>query len=288
VSGVEHFRFANMTLSLTELLATNNNSPTGIAIDYASVLENVINGTAVGTLSATDPDEGDTLTFTLVDDAGGRFAIQGHKLVVRDGGRLDFEQAQFHQVKVRVTDTGNLSFEKTVTIAVADVDETPPVVTPPVVTPPVVTPPENLKLSGNNSQDNLTGGDGNDQLWGKAGNDVLFGGLGQDVFVFDTKLNSRTNKDKITDFSVADDSIWLDNKIFKKLGKKGSESSPAKLNKKFFKVGDKAKDGNDYVLYNKNKGVLLYDEDGNGAKAAVTIATLDKKLKLTAGDFLVI
>ncbi len=75
--------------------------------------------------------------------------------------------------------------------------------------------------------------------------------------MFNTKLNKKTNLDKIVDFNVKDDSIWLDNAIFKKLGKKGSELSPAKLSKAFFTVGDKAKDGNDYLVYNKSEGRAL-------------------------------
>ncbi|WP_230532607.1 hypothetical protein [Microvirga roseola] len=105
--------------------------------------------------------------------------------------------------------------------------------------------------------------------------------------MFDTKA-SRSNKDKILDFKVKDDSIWLDNKYFKKLGKKGSEAKPAKLNKKFFTVGDKAKDKNDYLIYDKKKGVLYYDADGSGKDKAVEIATLRKKLRMTSKDFFVI
>ena len=49
-----------------------------------------------------------------------------------------------------------------------------------------------------------------------AGNDVLIGGKGKDVFVFSTALNKATNLDRITDFNVKDDSIYLENDIFKK------------------------------------------------------------------------
>jgi Ca2+-binding RTX toxin-like protein len=141
-------------------------------------------------------------------------------------------------------------------------------------------------IKGLAKNDVLSGGDGNDQLWGGTGKDVLTGNVGNDVFVFDA-APTKANVDQITDFSVADDTIWLDNKYLKKLGK-GSVAKPSKLNKKFFKVADKAKDGNDYLVYNKKTGVLSYDEDGSGAKAAVQIAKLSKGLKLTADDFFVI
>jgi Ca2+-binding RTX toxin-like protein len=105
------------------------------------------------------------------------------------------------------------------------------------------------------------------------------------VYVFDSKPN-KTNLDKVADFSVADDSIWLENKIFTKLSKKGSETAPAQIKNAFFVVGDKAKD--DYLIYNKKAGKLYYDADGSGSKAAIEIATLSKKLSLTYKDFFVI
>jgi Ca2+-binding RTX toxin-like protein len=140
-------------------------------------------------------------------------------------------------------------------------------------------------LAGN---DWIEAGLGNDTLIGGLGKDVLTGGAGNDIFVFDTKANKATNLDQIADFEVKDDTIWLDNAVFRKLGKKGSDVKPAKLNKEFLVVGDKAKEKDDYLIYNKKKGVLYYDADGSGRGKAVEIATLKKNLKLTAADFFVI
>ena len=134
----------------------------------------------------------------------------------------------------------------------------------------------------------ITGNSGANKLWGGLGTDQLTGGLGKDIFAFDTKAHKSTNKDRIADFYVKDDTIWLDNKVFTKLGKAGSETKPGKLDKGFFVVGPKAKDKNDYVIYDKKKGVLLYDADGSGKGKAVEIATLSKNLKMTEKDFFVI
>jgi Ca2+-binding RTX toxin-like protein len=142
-------------------------------------------------------------------------------------------------------------------------------------------------MVGNSGKNVLRGGAGNDRLNGGLGNDTLFGQEGRDAFVFKTKPNKKTNLDKIADFNVVDDSIHLDNAVFKKLGK-GSESKPGKLSKAFFTVDNKAKDANDYVIYDKKKGVLLYDADGSEAGAAVQFATISKNLKFGAGDFFVI
>ncbi|HZH51599.1 MAG TPA: calcium-binding protein [Microvirga sp.] len=145
----------------------------------------------------------------------------------------------------------------------------------------------NETIKGFGGNDNLFGGDGNDWLWGGTGKDVMTGGAGRDAFVFDTRPNKKTNYDTIRDFNVRDDTIYLDNAVFKKLGK-GSETKPGKLNKSFFEVDNRADDRNDYLIYNKKTGVLYYDADGSGAGRQVEIAKLSKNLKLKADDFLII
>ena len=95
--------------------------------------------------------------------------------------------------------------------------------------------------------------------------------------------------DRIADFTVQDDLIYLDNRIFTKLGKLGSEASPAGLSAKFFMVGEKAKDRNYHVIHDRKNGLILYDADGSGTgHKAVEIATLSKNLKISASDFFVI
>ncbi|MGO4524145.1 hypothetical protein AB4097_04700 [Microvirga sp. 2MCAF35] len=150
----------------------------------------------------------------------------------------------------------------------------------------------NDTLYGGMDADTLLGADGNDRLYGDAGNDSLDGGAGKDtlsgswgrdVFTFKDKLNAKTNVDTITDFNVKDDTIRLENSIFKKLGKAG------KLKPDFFTIGSKAKDGNDYLIYNKKSGYLYYDADGSGSKSkAILFAKLKSGLSLTDKDFYVI
>jgi Ca2+-binding RTX toxin-like protein len=130
------------------------------------------------------------------------------------------------------------------------------------------------KLYGYSGKDKLYGNSGNGKLFGGAGNDTLTGGSGKGAFVFDTKANTKTNMDKIVDFKVKDDSVWLDNAVFAKLGKAGTEAKPAQPKSSYFTIGDKAKDKNDYVVYNDKKGVLSYDADGSGRGKAMEIASL--------------
>lgn len=145
------------------------------------------------------------------------------------------------------------------------------------------------KLYGHGGKDTIDGKGGADKIWGGSGNDKLTGGTGRDAFVFDSKANARTNKDAITDFSVRDDAIWLDNAFFASLGPNGSESRPAQLKSGYFVKGSKAKDKNDFIIYDKAKGKLFYDADGSSSKIkAVEIATLSKDLQMTYKDFFVI
>ena len=115
-------------------------------------------------------------------------------------------------------------------------------------------------------------------LYGGLGKDTLTGSAGRTSSCSTPSRTRRPTGDKISDFSVKDDTIWLDNKVFTKLGKAGSATKPAQLKKDFFTIGSKAKDKNDYVIYDKTKGVLYYDADGSGKGKAVEIATLSKKL----------
>jgi Ca2+-binding RTX toxin-like protein len=139
----------------------------------------------------------------------------------------------------------------------------------------------NNRITGNVANNRISGGAGNDALNGGLGNDVLKGGAGQDRFLFTTALNAVANVDTITDFNVADDTIYLENAIFKKLVKTGA------LDSRFFKIGSKAADANDYIIYNKNTGYLYYDADGIGKGAAVLFAKLAPHLSLTYKDFIV-
>ncbi|WP_134494265.1 cadherin domain-containing protein [Microvirga pakistanensis] len=123
-----------ITIALNDVVeAPANRAPTDIALSSASITENAVNGTVIGTLSASDPDAGDLLTYTLLDDAGGRFEIFNGQLRVKDGSRLDYEATTVHTVKVRVTDRGGLSFDKEFDVRLTNLDE-PPVNHAPTIT----------------------------------------------------------------------------------------------------------------------------------------------------------
>jgi serralysin len=139
------------------------------------------------------------------------------------------------------------------------------------------------ELRGNGGKDALGGGAGNDTLSGGTGIDKLTGGAGNDYFVFNTPLNSTTNRDLLTDFNHVNDAFRLENAIFTKLG-----AGVHMLNPTFFRASTHALDRNDYIVYDRAHGTLVYDSDGNGAHAAVGIAVLLNKPVLAANDFQVI
>ncbi|WP_421724135.1 calcium-binding protein [Bauldia sp.] len=145
----------------------------------------------------------------------------------------------------------------------------------------------NDKLFGFDGGDKINGYGGNDVIRGGRGNDELQGWTGKDKFVFDTKLNAKSNVDKIVDWNTTSnkgggkDSIWLDASIFTVFkGKKGEE-----LKKKFFVVGNKAKDDNDYIIYNEDKGNLFYDFDAAGGEDKIKFAKIQNKKSLSHDDF---
>ena len=84
-----------------------------------------------------------------------------------------------------------------------------------------------------------------------------------------------------TDFSVADDTIKVDNAIFTAVAT-GHLAASA-----FFR-GAAAHDADDRFIYNPATGALIYDRDGTGGAAAFKFATLAPGLALTHLDFFVV
>jgi serralysin len=138
-----------------------------------------------------------------------------------------------------------------------------------------------INLAGNASAQALTGNAGANRLDGGGGADTLFGLGGADNFAFTTALGGG-NVDAIADFSVADDTIQLDDAIFAAIG------APGALGANAFHTSAAAHDADDRIVYNSATGQLFYDADGTGGDAAVQFATLASGLSLTASDFQVI
>jgi hypothetical protein len=97
-----------------------------------------------------------------------------------------------------------------------------------------------------------------------------------------TTAAAAGNADFIADFLGGTDKIALDDAVFQGIGTPGSFTAAN------FVAGTAAADANDRIIYNAANGQLLYDADGNGAGAAVLVATLQGNPVLAASDFAVI
>jgi Ca2+-binding RTX toxin-like protein len=140
----------------------------------------------------------------------------------------------------------------------------------------------NDRLYGSFGNDVLSGGGGNDRLYGEAGADIIRSGSGQDTFVYNAVPSNPTAVDTIRDFSVANDTFWLNNSVFRGLGGEGQLKSSA------FWTGTEAHDATDRVIYDRSNGVLYYDPDGSGVAEQVVVAKLSTGLRMTNLDILVI
>jgi Ca2+-binding RTX toxin-like protein/uncharacterized lipoprotein NlpE involved in copper resistance len=124
LANIERAQFSDGAIDLSNLEESDNKAPTNLTLSASSVAENAAIDTVIGTLSATDED-GDLLTYTLTDDAQGRF-----KLVSTGGitqlvlaAAVDFETATRHPVTVQVSDGKGGVMTQSFTIDVLDIDE---------------------------------------------------------------------------------------------------------------------------------------------------------------------
>ena len=137
-------------------------------------------------------------------------------------------------------------------------------------------------LAGNAGNNIINGFSGNDTIRGGLGNDTLTGGAGLDIFQFLTEPNSAANRDVITDFNIADDTIQMDNAVYTLLGANGA------LAANLFRNLLTAQDADDRILYDQANGNLYYDTNGLTAGGVIHFAEVTNGLALTAADFVVV
>jgi len=134
---------ASGTFELTVTPA--NDAPNDLGLSGTSVAENEPTGTVLGSFSTTDPDTGDTFTYSLVVGSGDAdndsFTIAGDQLKI--AASFDFESKSSCSIRVRSTDAGGLWTEEAFPITVTDVNEAPTDLT---VSPAVIA--ENTDTTG--------------------------------------------------------------------------------------------------------------------------------------------
>ncbi|WP_350333054.1 cadherin domain-containing protein [Coralliovum pocilloporae] len=214
------------TLQFADGSVEINQAPTDIGLSDRFVFENASNGHVVGTLSATDPDSGESFTYSLTNDAGGKFEIVGDELRVKSG--LDYETSTSHSIGVQVTDSAGNTYTENFTIHVDDYAEH----NVQVATVRVgsssdayytsanyngTSQAENISgtsygetINGNDGNDVIRGYNGNDTLNGGDGKDHIYGGNGNDLVrggAHDDYLHGGNNDDQLWGGTGYD---WLD------------------------------------------------------------------------------
>jgi hypothetical protein len=134
-AGIYRFEVTNTVVTGVTLKSDNitvsvvgsNQAPTDISLNPLAINENFTG--LVGTLAATDPDSGDTHTFTLTTGNGtndrdnNKFSITGNQLSIYNGA--NFETNPTLNILISVNDGNGGIFTKAFVITVNNVNEAP-------------------------------------------------------------------------------------------------------------------------------------------------------------------
>ncbi len=121
--GLQNSNIVNVELNINPV----NDAPYALLQSSPlTVSEDALNSTVVGTVQAADTDSAE-LTYSLVNDAGGRFSVDSGTGVVSvaDATLLDFESESVHTITVRVTDDASSSLDAAMDVTVTDVNDAP-------------------------------------------------------------------------------------------------------------------------------------------------------------------
>ncbi|NEO09927.1 DUF4114 domain-containing protein, partial [Moorena sp. SIO3I8] len=109
-----------------------NEAPTVLNLSGDTIAENEADNTVIGTFTTTDPDAGDTHTYSLVTGDGdadnNAFTIVDNELRINQSP--DFETKSSYSIRVQTTDAGGLSYEQIFNISVTNVNEAPIITVP--------------------------------------------------------------------------------------------------------------------------------------------------------------
>ena len=241
------------------LVGEYNYPPTNFTISNLNIDENIPVGSQVGTLNSTDLDLDDAFTYSLVSGAGDidndLFAIDANRLIILESP--DFEKKSSYSIRLRTSDSSDLSLEKSFTLAVDDLNDTTiPKPTPAPAPTSTLEPEPELTL-----KPKLETYDG--IIESVPGKGKLKGTKVGDAFTFSI-FESFTKKaaDKIIGFdSLQGDTIVVNPNAFPALQGVSEINFVSTRSKKEFK--QLSKENYDFVYF-KKKGRLYFD--GNGAE----------------------
>ena len=101
--------------------------PTDITISISTFAENLASNSIVANLSSLDSNTADTFTYSLVSGDGsednGSFEIVDNQIKIKESP--DFETQDFYSIRLTTKDSSGLTFEKSFTLTVNDLNEYP-------------------------------------------------------------------------------------------------------------------------------------------------------------------
>lgn len=174
----------------------------GGSIDIA----NDPSGDIVAKLAATG-GSGGTHTYSITNDASGKFEIIGDEIRVKAGQTIDYETDSSFDITVQSTDQFGGTLDKVMTITVDDYEGG------------YLAGDSGETVTGTSEEDSITGGNGNDTIYGGAGNDTITGGAGNDTITGGAGDDSLTGGAGIDRFMAGegadsvdggDDWDWMD------------------------------------------------------------------------------
>ncbi|MBA6340589.1 tandem-95 repeat protein [Colwellia sp. MB02u-10] len=123
-----------------------NNAPTDISLSNNTLAENSPIGTVIGSLTVTDVDENDTATFSFCGGASDdNFTLAGATL--QSNSIFDYESTSSQSVCIKVSDSGSLRYDKTLTVNISNVNDNSPAVTSSAITAVNENSPYNYSFS---------------------------------------------------------------------------------------------------------------------------------------------
>ncbi|MCP4286531.1 MAG: tandem-95 repeat protein, partial [Gammaproteobacteria bacterium] len=112
-------------LKKTQSESEINHSPDDISISAAEIVEGTEGGILVATVTGSDQNAGEVLSYSIESDPSGIFELVGNQLFLKENVNIDYEVSQTHSVALQVTDEIGNSFTKVFYIEVEDINETP-------------------------------------------------------------------------------------------------------------------------------------------------------------------
>lgn len=124
ISQISFYDRRNLaTAPQLEITYSDNSPPTDIVLSPNTIKENGKVGDIVGTLSASDPDPGETFTYSLTSGTSAPFTVVGNTL--RAAQVFDYEKQNQYRVGIQVTDSAGNTFTKIVEVNILEVVEPP-------------------------------------------------------------------------------------------------------------------------------------------------------------------